>query len=175
MFSDPVKNIEQFALKLGSQVADFGSGSGHYSFAIARAVGDKGKVYAVDIQKDLLTKLKSEANHQGLFNVEIVWGDVEKEGGSKLRSDLLDALVISNLMFQVNQKEAVAKEAFRVLHKDGKLLAVDWSESVGGLGPHPESLVTKDAAVKIFESAGFVFEREIQTGDHHFGVLFHKP
>jgi len=41
-FSNPEKNIEQFALRLGSSVADFGSGSGHHSLSLAGAVGEKG-------------------------------------------------------------------------------------------------------------------------------------
>ncbi|MBI2474518.1 MAG: methyltransferase domain-containing protein, partial [Candidatus Taylorbacteria bacterium] len=60
-FSDPSHNVEQFDLQSGMTVADFGTGSGYYAFAAAKAVGDKGKVYAIDVQKPLLEKLKREA------------------------------------------------------------------------------------------------------------------
>jgi ubiquinone/menaquinone biosynthesis C-methylase UbiE len=174
MFSDPVKNIEQFSIKLGSSVADLGSGSGHYSLALARAVGDKGKVYAIDIQKDLLAKIKNEANHQGLFNVEVVWGDVEKINGTRIRSEFVDAVVISNLLFQAMQKEVLLKEAYRILKKDGVLLCVDWSDSFGGLGPKPDAVVSKDKARALIEATGFAFDREIQAGEHHYGFVFRK-
>jgi len=174
MFSDPQKNIEQFTPRLGALVADLGSGSGHYSLALARAVGDKGKVYAIDIQKDLLAKLKNEANQQGLFNIEVVWGDVEKLGGSRIKSDFIDAAVISNLLFQVSEKETLVKEAYRLLKKDGRVLVVDWSDSFGGLGPHREAVITKEKTRELFEQAGFVFDREIQAGEHHYGLIFRK-
>jgi ubiquinone/menaquinone biosynthesis C-methylase UbiE len=141
MFTDPIKNVEQLRVRLGSFVADLGSGSGHYAMALARAVGDKGKVFAVDIQKDLLTKLKVEANHSGVSNIDTIWGDVEKIGGSKIKSDYIDDVVISNLLFQVKEKEILAQEAQRILKKDGRLLIIDWSDSFGGLGPKPDSVV----------------------------------
>jgi ubiquinone/menaquinone biosynthesis C-methylase UbiE len=174
MFSDPIKNVEQFTLKLGSSVADFGSGSGHYSMALAMAIGDKGKVYAVDIQKELLERLKNDANQKGIFNIEVIWGDVEKEGGSHIKSEFIDAVVISNLLFQVPQKEAVAKEALRILKKGGRLLLIDWSDSFGGLGPQNDAVVSKEKAKALFESVGFVIDREIQVGDHHYGLIFRK-
>jgi ubiquinone/menaquinone biosynthesis C-methylase UbiE len=61
MFSDPRSNIDQFRLDPGMIVADLGCGSGHYTFAIAKAVAPTGRVYAVDVQKDLLVRLKTEA------------------------------------------------------------------------------------------------------------------
>ena len=68
MFSDPEKNIEQFSLGKGMHVADFGTGSGFYALAAAEAVGETGRVYAIDVQKDLLEKLKKEAHNVRHFD-----------------------------------------------------------------------------------------------------------
>lgn len=174
MFTDPTKNVEQFTLKLGSSVADLGSGSGHHSLALAGAIGEKGKVYAVDIQKDLLTKLKSEANQRGFFNIEVVWGDVEKIGGSRIKAEFLDAVLISNLLFQVEQKEVLIKEACRILKRNGRLLLIDWTDSFGGLGPSGVAVVSKEKARELFLQNGFAFDHEIQAGEHHYGLIFRK-
>jgi ubiquinone/menaquinone biosynthesis C-methylase UbiE len=174
MFSDPNKNIEQLSLKLGSQVADFGSGSGHYSIAIARAVGDKGKVYAVDIQNELLTKLKKEARSLGFSNIEIIWGDVEKMGGSRIRDGFVDSVVVSNLLFQAKDRDSLANEAARILKQGGQLLVVDWTDSFEGLGPHTDQVFNEDSAKALFESKGFVYDRKISAGAHHYGVVFRK-
>ncbi|MDO8590405.1 MAG: methyltransferase domain-containing protein, partial [bacterium] len=68
MFSDPQKNIEQFGLQPGGLVADLGSGAGFYTIAAARAVGNSGRVYAIDILKDMLQKIKNEAQRSGIHN-----------------------------------------------------------------------------------------------------------
>jgi ubiquinone/menaquinone biosynthesis C-methylase UbiE len=175
MFSDPIKNVEQLGIKPGSIVADFGSGSGHYTMAAAKVVGDTGRIYSIDIQKDIATKVKNEANKLGIFHVEAVWGDVEKVGGTKLRDSSVDYVIISNLMFQVDDKTSTAKEAFRILKPQGRLLFVDWSESFGGIGPHPESVFPQEKALELFPSAGFVLDHEIEAGSHHYGIIYKKP
>jgi ubiquinone/menaquinone biosynthesis C-methylase UbiE len=174
MFSDPSYNIEQLGLQSGAKVADFGCGSGFYSLAAARAVGGKGRVYAVDVQKGLLDRLKKEAATEELYNIEVVWGDVEKIGGTKLRDESVDAVIAANLLFQIERKNDFALEIKRILKKNGKLLLVDWSGSFGGIGPAQEQVATKRAGRELFEQNGFTFEREIQAGGHHWGVIFRK-
>lgn len=172
MFSDPSKNIDALGLEKGMHVADFGAGSGFYAIIAARAVGDKGKVYAIDIQKDLLVRLKNQAAKEHVLNVEIIWGDLEKMGGTKLREFVVDRVLITNILFQIENKENVAKEALRILKPGGKVLLIDWRDSFGGLGPHQKDVLPAERAKEIFEAAGFVLERKVEAGDHHYGFLF---
>ncbi len=81
-FSDPSYNVSQMDLQSGMKVADIGAGSGFYSFALAKAVGDGGRVYAVEIQKEMAEKLKKDAQKMNLHNIDIVWGDAEHQGGT---------------------------------------------------------------------------------------------
>ena len=109
MFSDPEKNIKQFGLGKGMHVADFGAGSGFYSFAAAQAVGETGRVYAIDVQNGLLTKLKNEAkNVRHLRNIEIIWADLEQVGGTKLKENSMDAIIAANVFFQLENKDNLA-------------------------------------------------------------------
>ncbi|MFA6273173.1 MAG: methyltransferase domain-containing protein [Candidatus Paceibacterota bacterium] len=174
MFSDPEKNLDQFDLQKGMRVADFGAGSGFYVLTAAKLVGDKGKVYAVDIQKDLLVRLKKEAAVKKILNIEIVWGDLEKVGGAKLEDNSVDRVIVSNLLFQINGKENLAKEAMRILKPGGKILAIDWIESFGNLGPRTENVFGKETARTLFENAGFSLEKTIDAGAHHYGLIFSK-
>ena len=61
MFTDPQKNIKELGLTPGMHIADLGAGSGFYVLEAAKRVGDKGRVYAVDVQKDILQKIKNRA------------------------------------------------------------------------------------------------------------------
>ena len=80
-FSSPHENVLQLGLREGMKVADFGAGSGHYSRAAAAMVGHSGRVYAIDVQEDVLKhlKLNTHIHHQGI--IDTVWGDIEKPGG----------------------------------------------------------------------------------------------
>jgi len=172
MFSDPEKNISQFNIDPGMKVADFGSGGGYYSLAVAREVGESGRVFAIDVQKDLLKKIKGEAQSQGLLNLDTIWADIDEPNGSTLAEGLVDRVLITNTLFQVENRENVIKEARRVLKPKGKVLIVDWSESFGGLGPQPAQIVSEDDVKKMSEQNNLKFERKIEAGAHHYGLIF---
>jgi ubiquinone/menaquinone biosynthesis C-methylase UbiE len=172
-FAHPARNVAVLGLEPGMKVADFGSGSGAYVNLIAGALLGSGTIYAVDIQKDLLRRIKNEAERAGHKNVEILWGDLEESGGSKLGS-VLDLVLVSNLLFQVRDKQAVVDEAARVLKPNGRVAIIDWSESFGGLGPTGEMVVTKEAAYECARKAGLMFVREFPAGAHHYGLIFRK-
>lgn len=170
-FANPDDNIKHLELAPGSRVADFGAGSGAYTLAAARAVGERGKVYAVDVQKELLTKLSARATSEGLPTVEVIWGDVDRVGGSKILDATMDAVVVSNILFQSEDKQALMLEVKRVLKPGGKALVIDWSESFGGIGPNPAHVVTKDEAKKIITEVGLTVLKECPVGAHHWGLV----
>jgi len=174
MFSDPAKNIEQFDLGKGNYVADFGTGSGFYALAASDLVGIDGKVYAVDVQKDLLTRLKNEAVKQHKNNVEIIWADLEHIGGTKLRENSLDAVIAANTFFQLENKDNPCLEIKRILKSNGRVLFIDWASSFGGIGPQPQNVFSEDQAKKLFTKHGFKFDRIISAGAHHYGIIFRK-
>lgn len=178
-FANPRHLVEKFGIEHGTCVVDFGAGSGAYVLAIAEYLGGSGKVLAVDIQRELLRWIKNEAVRRGYKNVEIIWGDVEVPGSSKIADHAADVVLISNLLFQVEEKGRVLEEARRVLNKrGGKLIIIDWSESEKaspgrwGVGPHRRAVVSKKAAQELAERAGFILEREFQAGAHHYGLIF---
>jgi len=175
VFSDPERSIEQFSLGKGNYVADFGSGYGYFSFSAAEAVGETGKVYAIDVQKDLLTRLKNEAqNIRHLSNIEIIWADLDHVGGTKLRESSIDAVILANVLFQLPQKDNTCMEIKRVLKRTGRVLVIDWSNYVGGMGPQPSDIFTKEQTVALFSKHGFVEDREIDAGAGHYGLIFKK-
>jgi ubiquinone/menaquinone biosynthesis C-methylase UbiE len=174
VFADPEKIVKQMGIFEGMRVADFGSGSGHYTLAAAELVGEAGRVYAIDIQSELLKKVKnlSRAGHKG--NIEVIRGDIEKIGGTKLADNTADVVLVSNVLFQLEEKENTVKEAHRILKPKGRIAVIDWTDSFGGTGPEPEFVVTKEHSRELFESAGFVYDRDINAGSHHYGMMFKK-
>lgn len=173
-FAAPEQNIAQFGLGEGMSVADLGAGSGHYTLAAAKKVGESGHVYAIEVQKDLLTRIKNLAKTERAHNVEVIWGDVETKGGTKLKDDSLDAVIISNILFQVESKAGLIEEAFRILKPKGRALIIDWSDSYGGMGPQADDIVSPEQARRVCEEVGFSFEKELSVGANHFGFIVKK-
>jgi len=174
MFSVPEKNIDQLNLQIDQIVADFGAGSGAYTMAAAKALNGTGKVYAVEVQKDLLTTLENMCAQAHYGNVAYIWGDIEIPGGSKLRDASCDVVIVSNILFQAHDKKNIIDEARRVLKQGGRLLVIDWTASFNNMGPTAEQIFTEIEAKKLIEAANFTFEKSINAGNFHYGILFRK-
>ena len=174
-FAHPARNVAALGVGPGMIVADFGSGSGAYVLAIAEALEHSGHVYAVDVQRDLLQKLKNESHRRGYKNVEVIWADLEQPRASKLGSGKLDLVLISNLLFQVENKSAVIAEARRILRPNGRVAIIDWIDSFGGLGPTKQDVLAKETARALAQGEGLVFKSEFNAGAHHYGLIFTAP
>ncbi len=149
-------------------VADLGAGTGYYSLVLGTLV-PKGKVYAVEISKEYLDTIRQRVKDADLENVEIIRGNVEKPGGTKIGDQIVDAVIASNILFQIDDKEIFIEEIKRILKPKGKVLLVDWSEnSIFKDIP----IVPKERARELFEKEGFVLEKEIDAGEHHYGMIW---
>jgi len=173
-FSNPKQNAYRLGFKEGMKVADFGSGSGAYTLVLSSVVGTTGTVYAVDVQRDLLTRIQNNAVKEGKENIEIIWGDIEASGGVGLKDELLDGVLLSNTLFQVEDKITVLKEVWRVLRPGGILAVIDWTDSFGGMGPAQNSVLTQAEATLICTDNNFALKNDFKAGDHHYGLVFIK-
>lgn len=174
MFSVPEKVVEELHLQPNQIVADFGAGSGAYTLAVAAALNGSGKVYAIDVQKDLLTRLENSCRELHLGNVSFIWGNLEQRGGTKLRDGFADMVIVSNVLFQAPDKKTIIEEAKRVLKHGGKLLLIDWTGSFNNLGPTPEQVFPEQEARTLVESLAFTFSRTVNAGNYHYGLIFNK-
>ena len=66
------KLMEILEIKEGSAIADFGAGTGHHTVKLAKLVGDKGKIYAVDVQKEMIALLDKRLKNEKITNVKTI-------------------------------------------------------------------------------------------------------
>jgi ubiquinone/menaquinone biosynthesis C-methylase UbiE len=175
LFSNPTKNVLQMGLTDGMKVGDLGAGSGHYTLAAAGIVGPAGRVYAVDIQEDVLKHIRDLAADRKLKNIETIWGDIDKTGGTRLRDGVLDAVILSNTLFQLDDRKAAVEEIKRLLVPGGKLLVADWAGAYGGIGPDEGRVVPEHDAEELFITNGFHKVKSFRGGPHHYAILFVSP
>ena len=173
-FAEPERITSSFDLKTGDYVADFGAGHGYFVIPIARKVGGDGKVFALDIQRNVLDVIRSKAKLEHLLNIECIWADLELPNGSKLKDKFLNFVLISNSLFQVEDKASFFFESNRVLTENGRLAVIEWDETPAPLGPPMSHRVKKNIVKELAQRAGFSFDREFEAGSHHYGLLFYK-
>ena len=171
MFSDPAENISKLGVADGMKVVDVGAGSGFYTVEAAKKVGSSGHVYALDVQKEILERIRTMCHSQGLRNVEVIWANAEKIGGTKLREAIADRVIVSNVLFQIEKPDDFALEIKRITKSGGKLLIIDWN---AGSPMSPNTLFPSAKASALFEKIGFKQEQSFMAGDHHYGLIFAK-
>lgn len=170
-FLNPEQALGQLGIYEGMVCADFGSGSGGWVLPLAKKIKG-GRVYAVDIQEEPLEALKTKARASQLSNIRTVKADLESGVGSSIQNNLLDLVLMTNLLFQLVNKQKVMAEANRVLRPAGRLLVVDWKPEAG-IGPQ-EGRITPEEVKSICQEAGFDLEKEISVGAYHYGLVFQK-
>lgn len=167
--------LNQIKVAQGQKIAELGSGSsGYFTFPLARAVGGKGKVFALDVVKQNLEILEKEKKQRNQVNIKTVWTDLEVYKATDVETESIDRALLINTLFQTNKKEGVLKEAYRLLKKDGYLLIVEWKNSDSPLGPPLEKRVDPDFLKATASKAGFKLEKEFNAGEYHYGILLVK-
>jgi ubiquinone/menaquinone biosynthesis C-methylase UbiE len=165
-FLNPEKILEKLDLNKKMVAADFGCGSGGWAIPLAKKVK---WVFAIDIQEEPLSALRGRMRMEKVFNIDPLKGNVE--GKTTLISESCDLVLMTNLLFQVDDIKKVFEEAKRVLKKGGKILVVDWKENVE-VGP--EKRVSKEKIREVAKELGLIFEKEFEAGIYHFGLIFSK-
>lgn len=146
----PDKIIKSSGIVEGMRVLELGCGSGAYTTFVARAIGKKGKVYALDIQPGMLKQLEgklSKPQNKDITNVELVHAnakDLSFESGS------FDLVYMIGAFQEMSDKKKVLNEIKRVL-KPGGILAI--SESL----PDPD-FPLKSTTIRAVKEGGFRVE-----------------
>ena len=173
-FLDPEHVVSAIDIRPGMRVADFGSGHGYYTIPFAKRVGDKGKVYAFDVQEAAVEAVRSHARLNHLANVEARRVNLETDRATGLHDNTVDMVFIANILFQAEDKPALAREAHRILLPGGTVAVIEWRPESGGLGPPASLRISSQETEKLMADVGLAKEREFDAGTWHYGIIFKK-
>ena len=114
----PQRRLEKFPLKEGMAVVDYGCGPGRYTLPIARLVGPKGKVFAVDIQPLAISTIRKKAARESLTNIEAILVDSYNTG---IQTSSIDLVLLVDTFHSIGDCDALFREIRRILKQDGVL------------------------------------------------------
>ena len=155
--------------------ADFGCGSGGWVIPLAKKL-EEGKIFAIDILEEPLSALRAKAKLVKITNVETIRADIEK--GAKLLDESCDLVLMTNLLFEVEDKRKVLEEGKRILKKGGRILIVDWTPPThhpkeASLGPK-EGRVAPEEVKETGLDLNLRIEKEFEASIYHFGLILLK-
>ncbi|HUS28043.1 MAG TPA: class I SAM-dependent methyltransferase [Kofleriaceae bacterium] len=157
-FDDPARDAWQqpdrvvAALELtpGMIVADIGAGTGYFEARLSKAVGDGGKVIAVDIEADMVRYLRERATREGTANVEARQATPE---GPPLAAASIDRILIVDTWHHIPDREAYAKKLAVALKPGGAVFVVDFTQETDK-GPPREHRIPAEQVKRELEAGG---------------------
>jgi SAM-dependent methyltransferase len=172
-FFDPSKILGLLGLgKNVVDVAEFGCGYGTFTIPAARRIA--GKIFAFDIEPEMINTVERKAQNLKLNNVQAILRDFTSEG-SGLRDLSVDFVLLFNIL-HVERPTNLLKEAYRILKLGGKVGIVHWNYDAATPRGPPMKIRPKPEQIKQWaESIGFNFEHQFDLKPYHYGLLFTKP
>ncbi len=146
--------LAKLALKPGMAVADIGAGSGLFTRPIAKAVAPSGKVYAVDIQQDLLDYINKRDKDENIRNVQTVLGAYDDP---KLPARNIDLAFINDVLHHIEKRAAYLKALGTYMKPSGRIAIIEMNKNDPNT-PHksqPELLVGREEILQWMSDAGF--------------------
>ena len=173
-FLDPKELIDQLDIPVGSAIAVFGSSSGFFTLPMAKKMNGLGKIYALEIVKEKIEALQSQAKLAGLANIITNRVNLEVLDGSKLPEDCVDWVFMINMLFENRNKKQIISEALRILRDEGKILIVEWERKESLVGPDVSVRISKEALVELAYALDLTIEKEIKVSEYHYCLIFNK-
>jgi len=152
-------------------IVDFGCGYGTFTIPVAQTV--RGKVYALDIEPDMIEETKRKTKEEKLGNVEVILRDFVSKG-SGLEKESVDYVMLFNIL-HLNKPETLLKEAYRILRKGGKLGIIHWNyDSKTPRGPPMEIRPKPEQCIEWARNSGFNHPIEHKLKPYHYGIVLTK-
>jgi ubiquinone/menaquinone biosynthesis C-methylase UbiE len=144
-------------VKPGDTVCDLGCGNGFYTIKLAQAVGDRGRVLAVDIQREMLELLKDRAAEEKITNIETVLGTVVDP---KLPENSVDLVLLVDVYHEFSHPEQMLATIRKCLKPKGRIALVEFRAEDPKVPIKPLHKMSKAQIMKEFPPNGFKLVEE---------------
>ncbi|MEZ5402128.1 MAG: methyltransferase domain-containing protein [Bryobacteraceae bacterium] len=169
---DPARSLELLGLKPGMMVGDVGCGVGYWSLRMAEKVAPGGRVYASDIQPEMLRLLRERMKKAGVTNVEPVSAT---ETSPELPEGTLDLAIMVDVYHELSKPEAVLASIARSLKPDGRLVLLEYRKEDTWIPIREEHKMSVATVRQELEAAGYRFVGVTSDLPWQHLFVFRKP
>jgi SAM-dependent methyltransferase len=163
--------LNAIGLKPGMTVAEVGAGTGYVTLRMARRVGPTGKVYANDLQPEMLELLRANAAKAGLTNVETVLGFATDP---KLPAGKIDLIILVDVYHEFSQPQKMLQGIRAALKPDGRLLQLEYRKEDPAVPILPDHKMSVAQAKTEVEAEGFKLDSVIETLPRQHMLIYTK-
>ena len=167
---DAFRVISLIPLRSYHVIADVGCGPGYFAIPLGKHVFD-GKVFALDVQQEMLDATKEELDRVHLTNVDLV---LSKENKLTLDDDSLDGALLAFVLHEADSPNDLLKEVRRCLRKGGWLALLEWNKRDGEEGPPLEERIDEPEMSEIARETELQFTARHNLNENQYMLLMRK-
>jgi ubiquinone/menaquinone biosynthesis C-methylase UbiE len=167
----PDAALDAIGIRKDSTVADIGAGVGYLTWRMARRVGPAGKVYANDIQPEMLQRLRQNIAEKGLANVETVLGTGTD---ARLPAAAIDLALMVDVYHEFSHPAEMLQSIRRALKPDGRLVLLEYRKEDPSIPIRPEHKMSVQEVRAEIEPEGFRLEKTLETLPRQHILIFRK-
>jgi len=168
---EPDRALDAIGIARGATVADIGAGAGYFTWRLAERVGPAGKVYANDIQPEMLAVLRKNIEARHLTNVETVLG---AEDDPKLQAGRMDLVLLVDVYHEFTEPEKMLRKIRESLKTEGRLVLLEYRKEDPDVPIRPEHKMSVAEVRAEVEPEGYRFEKTLETLPRQHILIFRK-
>ena len=169
---DPDLAIRLLRIQRGATVADVGAGSGNITVRLAKQVGPMGKVYANDIQPEMLALLKQRLAKEKIANVETVLGGVDDP---KLPAGVIDLILMVDVYHEFSEPQKMLQRMREALKPGGRLVLLEYRKEDPSVPIRFDHKMTVAEAKLEIEAEGYKLSRVDPVLPRQHILIFTRP
>ena len=171
-WQDTEEIMDRLHLGAGDIVADIGAGSGFFTIPFSSRVGEKGLVFAEEIQIEMINYISRKVEEQELENIRVIFGKPEDPS---LLDNFFNLVFLANTYHELEKPFLMLENIKKDMRHSGRLAIIDWDPAKQSpFGPPIEAKVPESTIIKEVERSGFELIEKHNFMPYHYFLVFKR-